>query len=312
MIPLRDGCVSVGAVCSPDYLKQREGSQAEFLMRTLHSVPDVHKRMVQAEITGNLHVTGNYSVFVQPDRRPALDDGGGRLRVPRPRSSPPACTSPCIAPSSRRMWSSSPCASLAKERSLQRRYHRNVRHGIDSLAWFIYRFNTPGIAWLFRNPRNIMRVEEAMISMLAGDVFRDNGVRWRLHFFKLLYYITSTVYWRESLASWIQRRRRASMRFSGGTTGRMPPDRSYARRMSDVATSLFAPRPHRASSIARTNPDVPLPRDVLGAVAFRDRSPRQNDPRIVRVGLKPLIGADIIEIWHASGPVSIGFDGIVR
>jgi hypothetical protein len=106
----------------------------------------------------------------------------------------------------------------AKERSLQRRYHRNVRHGIDSLAWFIYRFNTPGIAWLFRNPRNILRVEEAMISMLAGDVFRDNGVRWRLHFFKLLYYITSTVYWRESVASWIQRRRRASMRFSGGTT----------------------------------------------------------------------------------------------
>jgi chorismate lyase/3-hydroxybenzoate synthase len=32
----------------------------------------------------------------------------------------------------------------------------------------------------------------------------------------------------------------------------------------------------------------------------------------VRVGLKPLLGQDIIEIWHASGPVSIGFDGIVR
>ena len=30
-----------------------------------------------------------------------------------------------------------------------------------------------------------------MISMLAGDVFRDGGVRWRLRFFKLLYLITS-------------------------------------------------------------------------------------------------------------------------
>jgi hypothetical protein len=106
----------------------------------------------------------------------------------------------------------------SKERSLQRRYLRNVRKGLDSLSWFIYRFNTPGVAWLFRNPRNILRVEEAMISMLAGDVFRDNGVRWRLHVFKLLYYITSTVYWRESLAAWMQRRRGASMRFSGGTT----------------------------------------------------------------------------------------------
>src|SRR6185312_7688355 len=27
---------------------------------------------------------------------------------------------------------------------------------------------------------------------------------------------------------------------------------------------------------------------------------------------KPLIGADLIEVWHASGPVNIGFDGIVR
>jgi chorismate lyase/3-hydroxybenzoate synthase len=81
--------------------------------------------------------------------------------------------------------------------------------------------------------------------------------------------------------------------------------------MSDVATSLrSAPTPR--IEYRPYNPDVPLPRDVLGAVAFRDRSPRQNDPRIVRVGLKPLIGADIIEIWHASGPVNIGFDGIVR
>jgi chorismate lyase / 3-hydroxybenzoate synthase len=81
--------------------------------------------------------------------------------------------------------------------------------------------------------------------------------------------------------------------------------------MSDVATSLrSAPTPR--IEYRPYSPDMPLPRDVLGAVAFRGRSPRHNDPRIVRVGLKPLIGADLIEIWHASGPVSIGFDGIVR
>ena len=81
--------------------------------------------------------------------------------------------------------------------------------------------------------------------------------------------------------------------------------------MSDVATSLrSAPTPrieYRPYAAGAS-----LPRDVLGAVAFRAPSPRQNDPRIVRVGLKPLIGADLIEIWHASGPVNIGFDGIVR
>src|SRR5690242_2490107 len=100
---------------------------------------------------------------------------------------------------------------------------------------------------------------------------------------------------------------------SAAPPGRTPPDppRQRVIRMSDVAASLrSAPTPR--IEYRPYKPDVPLPRDVLGAVAFRDRSPRQNDPRVVRVGLKPLIGADIIEIWHASGPVSIGFDGIVR
>lgn len=221
MIPLRDGCVSVGAVCSPDYLKQREGSQADFLMRTLHSVPDVGRRMAHAEVAGNLHVTGNYSYSCRRLSGPRWLMVGDAYAFLDPIFS----TGVYLA-----MHSAERAADVieqvlrepAKERSLQRQYARNVRPGIESLAWFIYRFNTPGIGWLFRNPRNMLRVEEAMISMLAGDVFRDNGVRWRLQFFKLLYYIASTVYWRESLASWLQRRRRVSMRFTGGTTRQDP------------------------------------------------------------------------------------------
>ena len=221
MIPLRDGCVSVGAVCSPDYLKQREGSQAEFLMRTLSSVPDVRQRMARAEVAGNLHVTGNYSYScsqIGGQRWMMVGDAYAFL-------DPIFSTGVYLAMHSAELAADIVEQSLrepAKERTLQRRYRANVRHGIDSLAWFIFRFNTPGIGWLFSNPRNTLRVEEAMISMLAGDVFRDNGVRWRLRFFKVLYYITSTVYWRESLANWVQRRRRVSMRFSGGTTRQDP------------------------------------------------------------------------------------------
>jgi chorismate lyase/3-hydroxybenzoate synthase len=81
--------------------------------------------------------------------------------------------------------------------------------------------------------------------------------------------------------------------------------------MSDVATTLrSAPTPR--IEYRPYNPDEPLPNDVLGAVAFRETPSRRLNPRCVRVGLKPLLGAEIMEIWHASGPVSIGFDGIVR
>ncbi len=226
LIPLREGCVSIGAVCSPAYLKQRDGKQREsskeeFLLQTLRNIPGLSNRMVQAEIIGNLHATGNYSyscsrlggprwllvgdayAFVDPifstgvylamhSAELAADVVEGALREPR------------------------------RERALQRAYGRNVRKGITSLSWFIFRFNTPAMTWLFRNPRNMLRVEEAMISMLAGDVFRGGGVMWRLQFFKLLYAIASVVYWRETLASLADRRRRVGMTFSGGTTRQDP------------------------------------------------------------------------------------------
>jgi chorismate lyase/3-hydroxybenzoate synthase len=81
--------------------------------------------------------------------------------------------------------------------------------------------------------------------------------------------------------------------------------------MSDVATSLrTAPTPR--IEYRPLGSGVPLPRDVLGAVVFGDVRLRPEDPRCVRVGLNPLRGADVVEIWHASGPVSVGFDGALR
>jgi len=81
--------------------------------------------------------------------------------------------------------------------------------------------------------------------------------------------------------------------------------------MSDVATALrAAPTPRIEYRVF--NADAPLPKDVLGAVAFGDVRLRHDDPRCVRVGLTPLRGADMMEVWHASGPVTIGFDGPLR
>jgi chorismate lyase/3-hydroxybenzoate synthase len=58
-------------------------------------------------------------------------------------------------------------------------------------------------------------------------------------------------------------------------------------------------------------PGEPLPADVLAAVTFGNTH-RHADPRCVRVGLEPLRGAGIVEIWHAAGAVKVGFDGWVR
>src|SRR5579862_2184149 len=62
MIPLPAGVMSVGAVCRPDYLKQRTGSPREFLFETLERNVALWQRLKQAElIGGEVRVTGNYS-----------------------------------------------------------------------------------------------------------------------------------------------------------------------------------------------------------------------------------------------------------
>jgi flavin-dependent dehydrogenase len=217
MIPLRDGCVSVGAVCSPDYLKQRDVSKDEFLMRTLRGIPDVWKRMADARVAGNLHATGNYSyTCTRMSGRNWLMVGDAYAFV-----DPIFSTGVFLAMYSAELAAEVVAGALAdpaRERSLQRHYEREVRRGLSALSWFIFRFTTPAMTYLFRNPRNVFRVEEAMISMLAGDVFRDGGVRWRLRVFKLLYLITSLGRLPYSFVSFFRRRRQATMTFTGGTT----------------------------------------------------------------------------------------------
>ena len=82
----------------------------------------------------------------------------------------------------------------ARERPLQRAYEREMRAGLREFTWFIVRFTTPALAWLFANPRNVLRVEEAMVSMLSGHVFGARRTLRRLRVFKLLYYVTSAVH----------------------------------------------------------------------------------------------------------------------
>jgi len=56
------GCDERGAVCWPDYLKQRKGRTTEFLLDTLKRNPALWRRLERAELIGNeVRVTGNYS-----------------------------------------------------------------------------------------------------------------------------------------------------------------------------------------------------------------------------------------------------------
>jgi hypothetical protein len=61
-------------------------------------------------------------------------------------------------------------------------------------------------------------VQEAVTSLLAGDVFRDIGVRSRFWLFKFFYVLFSVQFARESFRLWLLRIRNPRTKFTGGTT----------------------------------------------------------------------------------------------
>jgi len=221
MIPLRGGIFSVGIVADPRLLKSRRESPADFLMKVLNEMPGARERMAGAEITGNLHATGNYSYLCRGLTGPRWIMAGDAGAFVDPIFS----TGVFLA-----MRSAERAAGIvdrvleepAAERRLQRSYEREVWAGLRALSWFIERFNAPATRWLFANPRNLLGMEQAVISMLAGDVFGAPMIGRRLAAFKALYYLLSLRHLPETLAHQRKRRLRLAAEFSGGTTRQDP------------------------------------------------------------------------------------------
>src|SRR6185369_14540092 len=79
----------------------------------------------------------------------------------------------------------------AEAKAALKRFEREVIAGRDRFTWFIYRITSPAIRNLFMAPRNLFRMEEAVLSLLAGDVAADSPIHSRLLLFKALYYVNA-------------------------------------------------------------------------------------------------------------------------
>lgn len=201
MIPLRDDVMSVGAVCWPEYLKTRRGSTEDFLDRTLSLCPQAEKRMAGAERISPIRVAANYTyessqswgdgylcvgdayAFIDP-----VFSSGVYLAM----SSAERSLTPVEA------WLEQGAGAYRRE---ARRFVAMTNRGLRGFSWFIYRFTSPAMQFLFRNPRNILQVEDAVVSMLSGDVYTNTRVNRRLMMFKLIYGISWLMTFRESLAA---------------------------------------------------------------------------------------------------------------
>ena len=70
---------------------------------------------------------------------------------------------------------------------------------------------------LFRNPRNDWQVEQAVISMLAGDGDGSADIRRRLRVFKLIYFAHRFQRIPASIAAWRAKRRDLRVPFTDET-----------------------------------------------------------------------------------------------
>jgi len=223
MIPLPDGVMSVGAVCRPDYLKQRRGPTLDFLCTTLQRNPALWRRVEHAELIGNqVHVTGNYSYDSRQIGGPGWMMVGDAFAFVDPVFSSGVYLAMCGAEQAAQAVEMA-LRQPAAEKALLRRLEKRYRNGIRRFSFFIYRFNDPVMERLFRQPSNRLQIEQGMISMLAGDLFDSPRVLWRLQFFKLVYALGCLVDWRRWRAERSYRLAQARSRFSGGNT---PLDRA--------------------------------------------------------------------------------------
>jgi flavin-dependent dehydrogenase len=218
MIPLPGEVMSVGAVCWPEYLKQRKGSTAEFLIETLQRNRALWRRLEHAELVGNeVRVTGNYSYDSARMGAPGWVLVGDAFAFLDPVFSSGVYLAMSGAEQAVTLVDTA-LRTPSREAALLRKLEKRQRAGMARFSFFIYRFNGPVMRHLFGAPRNTWQLEQGLISMLAGDLFDSPQVLRRLQLFRLLYAMYGLRNFSRWRAGHKYRLAQAHAEFTGGNT----------------------------------------------------------------------------------------------
>jgi flavin-dependent dehydrogenase len=189
-IPLADGATSVGAVVWPRYMKTRDVPVRDFFLSTIALCPPLAERLRAASLASEVEATGNYSYACERSCGSNFLMIGDAYAFIDPVFSTGvmlAMNSGVAAAETADICRNTPSR---KARALKS-FDRLMRRGPKKFSWFIYRVTNPTMRELFLSPRNVLRMEEALLSVLAGNVFGRAPFRASLLLFKGLYYVIS-------------------------------------------------------------------------------------------------------------------------
>ena len=205
-IPLADGTTSIGAVCWPHYLKSRKKPLVEFFRDTIALCPELALRLKGATLVDDqVHATGNYSYS-------STRSGGDRyLLLGDAYAFIDPVFSSGVFLAMQNAFDAVDVVQAALEApqraaAARARFAKRQQHGPREFSWFIFRVTNPTLREFFMGPQNPWRVKEALLSLLAGDIYGTTPIWGAVRTLKALYYLVSIGNLARTVRAWQRRR----------------------------------------------------------------------------------------------------------
>ena len=205
-IPMMNDVTSIGMVTWPYFMKTRgQRSIEQFLRDGIAMCEPLAERLKMATLVNEVEATGNFS-YVSERNHGAnyllLGDAYAFI-------DPVFSSGVLLAMNSGVIGAEAIDTCLSKPAQAPaalKRFDELMKHGPKEFSWFIYRVTNPIMRDFFMYPKNIFRVKEALLSVLAGDIFGKTPIWRSIWMFKLLYYIANMIQPKRAFMGWKRRR----------------------------------------------------------------------------------------------------------
>ena len=205
-IPMMNDVTSIGMVTWPYFMKTRgQRSIEQFLRGGIAMCEPLAERLKMATLVNEVEATGNFS-YVSERNHGAnyllLGDAYAFI-------DPVFSSGVLLAMNSGVIGADAIDTCLSKPADAPaalKRFDELMKHGPKEFSWFIYRVTNPIMRDFFMYPKNIFRVKEALLSVLAGDIFGKTPIWRSIWMFKLLYYIANMIQPKRAFMGWKRRR----------------------------------------------------------------------------------------------------------
>ena len=186
-------------------MKTRKTEPAQFLLDTIALCPPLVERLRDAKLISPVTATGNYSYSSQRSvgaNYILLGDAFAFI-------DPVFSSGVFLAMHSAFVGAETVVTCLDHPERASRAmksFDASVHRGTGAFTWFIHRATSPVMQRLFLNPSNRFRMQSALLSILAGDIFRGTRMGISLVVFKTVYYLFSLFSLKTALKAWRRRK----------------------------------------------------------------------------------------------------------